>query len=396
VGYLLNLEAAESTNKRPLVDLLLVPRIKQKLVPTEDKTYLAKMLFTRPEGLPKYIAHPIPRHLLKKGRWKEVSFEDMPEETVMSVDEDTAPNATDKAQGEACTAMPGAEMKLLELGYVRVTKNGLIIRKFNPGKLSPLTTDGREVFPSGRELRWFHPDVKTLFNIDLPQPITVSHGRPVVFREGDRVGMLGGPAETPLEYGGTLLDLHGKGIWNVARPFSIDQREMNNSPNPVDKEGEFYTRNWRYKEQGAQEFQVLEGNFVKFFSVGEYVSSEIDGATGMVVHIDYYGVATLLVKNKSVNELSSWLRKERRRGRTRQEGLDEHEEDMEIERHDFQREQELRARVMRTEEMLSKGQDWVFDWESSELAGSQLANKVFGQRLSFENFSVLYFIYMFE
>jgi hypothetical protein len=245
-----------------------------------------------------------------------------------------------------------------------------------------------------------YPDVKTLFNVDLPLPITVSHGRPVIFREGDRVGMLGGPAEMPLVYGGTLLSLHGKGIWNVARPVGADQREGKNFPrmwHPVDKEGEVYTRNWRgMEEEGAEEYQVLEGNFVKYFSVGEYVSSDIDGAEGMVVHIDHYGVATLLVKNKSADEFNSWLRKERRRGQTRQEGVDEREEDMEAGPNDFQREQERRARAMRTEEMLGKGQDWVFDWESSEVAGSQLANKVFGQRLPLENFSVPFAMHTFD
>jgi hypothetical protein len=155
VGYVLNLEAAESTDKRPLVDLLLVPQIKQKLVPTEDKTYLAKTLFTRPTSLPKYIAHPIPRHLLKKGKWKDVRFEDIipaEEETVaMPVDQEAGPSEAPRALAEG-TAMPEAEMRLLELGHVCVTKHGLIIRKFNPGKLSPLTKDGKDVFPSGREL----------------------------------------------------------------------------------------------------------------------------------------------------------------------------------------------------------------------------------------------------
>jgi hypothetical protein len=140
VGYVLNLEAAGSTDEHPLVDLLLVPRIQQKLVPTEDKAYLTKTLFARPASLPKYIPHPIPRHLLKKGKWKEIDFNGG-----SPTDEDTA----------TMSAMPGSEMKLLELGHVRVTKNGLIIRKFNPGKLSPLTKDGKDVFPSGRELRWF-------------------------------------------------------------------------------------------------------------------------------------------------------------------------------------------------------------------------------------------------
>jgi hypothetical protein len=51
----------------------------------------------------------------------------------------------------------------------------------------------------------------------------------------------------PLEYGGTLLSLHGKGIWNVARPVGPDQQEGKNFPrrwHPVDEAGEFYTRNW--------------------------------------------------------------------------------------------------------------------------------------------------------
>jgi hypothetical protein len=232
VGYVLNLEAAGSTDEHPLVDLLLIPRIQQKLVLTEDKAYLTKTLFARPASLPKYIVHPIPRHLLKKGKWKEIDFNGG-----SPTDEDTT----------TMSAMPGSEMKLLELGHVRVMKNGLIIRKFNPGKLSPLTKDGKDVFLSGRELRWFYPDVKTLFNVDLPLPIMVSHGRLVIFREGDRVGMLRGPAEMPLVYGGTLLSLHGKGIWNIARPVGADQQEGKNFPrmwHPVDKEGEVYTRNW--------------------------------------------------------------------------------------------------------------------------------------------------------
>jgi hypothetical protein len=242
--------------------------------------------------------------------------------------------------------------------------------------------------------------VKTLFNINLPQLIAVLHGRPVVFKEGDQVGMLRGPAEMPLEYRGTLLSLHGKGIWNVARPVGVDQQEGRNFArmwHPVDKEGEFFARNWRgMEEEGAEEYQVFEGNFARYFSVGEYVSSEVDGVTGMVVHIDHHGVATLLTKNKSVNDFNSWLRKERRRGRTRQEGVDEHEEEMEIRPNETQHEQELHVRAMRTEEMLSKGQEWVFDWESGEIAGSQLVNKVFGEKLPFENFSVLYLIYIFE
>ena len=93
------------------------------------------------------------------------------------------------------------------------------------------------------------------------------------------------------------------------------------------------------EEEGAEEYQVLEGNFVKYFMVREYVSSEIDGVMGRVVHIDHHRVAMLLVKNKSVVEFNSWLRKEQRRGQTRQEGVDEHEEDMEIGRNDHQREQ---------------------------------------------------------
>jgi hypothetical protein len=64
------------------------------------------------------------------------------------------------------------------------------------------------------------------------------------------------------------------------------------------------------EEEGAEEYQVLKGNFVKYFSVGEYVSLDIDGAMGMVVHIDHYRVAMLLVKNKSADEFNSWLRKE--------------------------------------------------------------------------------------
>jgi hypothetical protein len=149
------------------------------------------------------------------------------------------------------------------------------------------------------------------------------------------------------------------------------------------------------EEEGPEEYQVLEGNFVKYFSVGEYVSSEVDGATGMVVQIDPLGVATLLVRNKSMDEFNSWLRKERWRGQTRQEGLDEREEDMEMGPDVAQREQERRARAMRTEEMLSKGQGWVFDWESSETARSHLANKVFREKLPFKNFSVLHLTYIF-
>jgi hypothetical protein len=64
------------------------------------------------------------------------------------------------------------------------------------------------------------------------------------------------------------------------------------------------------EEEGAEEYQVLKGNFVKYFSVGEYVSLDIDGAMGMVVHIDHYRVAMLLVKNTSADEFNSWLRKE--------------------------------------------------------------------------------------
>ena len=116
----------------------------------------------------------------------------------------------------------------------------------------------------------------------------------------------------------------------------------------------------------------------------------------MVIHIDHHGVATLLVKNKSVVEFNSWLRKEQRRGQTRQEGVDEHEEDMEIGWNDHQREQERLARAMRTEEMLSKGQDWVFNWQGNEVAGNLFANRVFGQRLPFENFSVLQSMHTFE
>jgi hypothetical protein len=197
VGYVLNLKAAGLTDEHLLVDLLLIPQIQQKLVLTEDKAYLIKTLFARPASLPKYIPHPIPHHLLKKGKWKEIDFN-----SDSSMDEDTV----------MMSVMPGSEMKLLELGHVQVTKNGYIIWKFNLGKLSSLTKDGKDVFLSSRELRWFYPDVKTLFNVDLPLLITASHGRPVIFRESNWVGMFGGPAEMPLMYGGTLLSLHGKGI----------------------------------------------------------------------------------------------------------------------------------------------------------------------------------------
>jgi hypothetical protein len=156
---------------------------------------------------------------------------------------------------------------------IRLTQHGLLLRAIAPGKLSHNWSDGMAVSPPRFQLWFFIPDLKQHGDVShihkvAPLPEQVHFG------EGDKVGLLGHKNPT-LEFVGIFTGLREGSLW-TAKDAS---------------EG----------EDGDPDSYHLydEARLVKYFHPMEYAASLRDGRSGIVVSIDRFGVATLLIHDRS-------------------------------------------------------------------------------------------------
>jgi hypothetical protein len=316
IGWLVDLDHARSSQERPLVTVLLVPRVRVRREHPSGVTLLVKTALSPPSGPPVYKQAPIQR----------LSSEITP-----------------------------ARQK----GSFELTKNGLLLRAIAPEKVSAIWNDGTPVSPSRFQLRHFIPDLKSHGDVSHQHQVAPLMDEPVRFAEGDKVGLLGRESKT-LEFLGILTGVRAGQIWTA--------KDAN--------EGE---------SGDANSYRLLdEAQMVKFFHPMEYTTSLRDGRSGVVVSIDRCGVATLLVHEKSHRAEKDQQEELRRRGVTRQAGLDEAEKV----HAEASRTRNLGRYHAVTEEMRALNQSWTFDFENATEEAARLGSELFGDNFEGQSFCV--------
>jgi hypothetical protein len=227
-----------------------------------------------------------------------------------------------------------------------------------PEKVSHPWSDGTAVFPSRFQLRFFIPNLKDFGDVShikkmAPLP------EPVHFAEGDKIGLLGRESPT-LEFIGILTGVREGQLWTAKDASEGDGGEPNS---------------YRLYD---------EARLVKYFHPMEYAASLRDGRSGIVVSIDRYGVATLLIHDRSAVDEQEIQGAIQKRGVTRLAGMEEAEDEQRA----ASRLQNIGQYQRVTQEMCLLDESWTFDWESAASEAARMGSDVFGSAFNGQKFSV--------
>jgi hypothetical protein len=178
----------------------------------------------------------------------------------------------------------------------RITAAGLIIHPLHPKKLTR-ELDGLPMALTALEMIWFKPDIQLLETpargkqLLTVEKISVLKQPPTEFHAGDRVGQVR-PRIAPT----ALWDPNGAHRY-IDVPLSEEDKEANDLfPCIGTLTGHFAKGAWDVEQADSEIISLHFTELARWYPIGEYVSSQEDGRTGIIVSINSSGLATLVEK----------------------------------------------------------------------------------------------------